>query len=267
MSSKINIDYRESSLISTFQKLFSNVQIITANLDVGDIIIEKNNSPLKIIIERKTISDLNSSIKDGRYKEQKFRLKTAANNDNIKICYLLEGLIPYNDKFISKTPILGFYHNTMIRDNILVFRSISIEESCEIIKHIYDKLEKNEEIFLREQIKKVEIVGENMDNINKEEIEYANTLKLKKKDNITGNVFFLETLALIPGVSINTSSVIVNKYGTLMNLIETYGKLSDESERLRLLRDLEVKVSGGEKVRKIGIKNSQKIYKFIKGMI
>lgn len=262
MSSKIIFDYRESSIFYSFKNLFPNIHILTNNLDVGDIIIEKFNSPIKIIIERKTISDLNSSIKDGRYKEQKLRLKTAANNDSIRICYLLEGLIPYNDKFISKIPILGFYNNTMIRDNIIVFRSISIEESCEIIKHIYDKLEKNEEIFIKSQIK------ENiLDNINSEEIEYANTLKLKKKENITGNVFFMETLALIPGVSINMSSVIVNKYGTLMNLIETYGKIENEGERLRLLRDLEMKVSNGEKVRKIGIKNSEKIYKFIKGII
>jgi crossover junction endonuclease MUS81 len=262
MYSKITFDYRESQLYSSFQKIFPNILILTTNLDVGDIIIEKNNYPLKIIIERKTISDLNSSIKDGRYKEQKIRLKTAANNNNVKICYLLEGVIPYNDKFISKNTILGFYHNTMIRDNIIIFRSISIEESCEIIKHIFDKLEKNEEIFLGGQIKE-----ESMDNLRNEEIEYANTLKLKKKENITGNIFFMETLALIPGISINISSIIVNKYRTLMNLIETYGKIENEDDRMRLLRDLEMKVSNGEKVRKIGIKNSEKIYKFIKGII
>jgi ERCC4-type nuclease len=262
MTSKIIFDYRENFIYSNFQKLFPNLQISTNNLDVGDIIIEKNNSPIKIIIERKTISDLNSSIKDGRYKEQKIRLKNASSNNNIKICYLLEGLIPYNDKYISKSPILGFYHNTMIRDNILVFRSISLDESCEIIKHISDKLEKNEEIFLNEKIKE-----KSMDNISNEEIQYANTLKLKKKENITANIFFMETLALIPGVSINMSSVIVNKFGTLMNLIETYGKIENDEEKMRLLRDLEVKVSNGEKVRKIGIKNSEKIYKFIKGII
>jgi crossover junction endonuclease MUS81 len=262
MSSKILIDYRESSITATFQNLFPNCVIQTQNLEVGDVIITKENSPVKIIIERKTISDLNCSIKDGRYKEQKMRLKEAALNNNIVICYLLEGPIPNNDKFISKNIILGFYNNTMIRDKIAVFRSFSIEESCEIIKHIYDKLEKDETIFVFKGIENLEL-----ENLTNKEVEYANSIKLRKKDNITGNVFFMETLALIPGVSVNISSVIVDKYGTLMNLVDTYNQIENEVERLRLLRDLEMKVSGGEKVRKVGIKISEKIYKFIKGII
>ena len=48
--------------------------IIYKNLDLGDIIIEYNDIPL-IIIERKTIPDLLASIKDGRYKEQKKRIR------------------------------------------------------------------------------------------------------------------------------------------------------------------------------------------------
>ena len=46
------------------------------NLDLGDILIKYNNET-KFIFERKTIRDLSDSIKDGRYHEQKQRLKYA----------------------------------------------------------------------------------------------------------------------------------------------------------------------------------------------
>jgi len=58
------------------------------NLDIGDIIIY--NGSYKLIIERKTINDLVSSIKDGRYREQKMRLlsyrKKNTNHKNNLIC-------------------------------------------------------------------------------------------------------------------------------------------------------------------------------------
>ena len=43
-------------------------------LDVGDIHICDNSNNIMLIFERKTIADLLSSIKDGRYSEQSLRL-------------------------------------------------------------------------------------------------------------------------------------------------------------------------------------------------
>ena len=58
------------------------------NLDLGDYLFKYNNQPI-LIIERKTIEDLASSIKDGRYREQKTRLLNTYNKKNI--LYLIEG--------------------------------------------------------------------------------------------------------------------------------------------------------------------------------
>jgi ERCC4-type nuclease len=60
---KLIIDSRESKLIEACQSIAKDIeQIITKSLDLGDIIIQNED---KIIIERKTISDLISSISDG----------------------------------------------------------------------------------------------------------------------------------------------------------------------------------------------------------
>lgn len=59
-----------------------------APLNIGDFVWLLDGKVLNYIIERKKADDLASSIIDGRYKEQKYRLKMS----NIKnVFYLFEG--------------------------------------------------------------------------------------------------------------------------------------------------------------------------------
>jgi crossover junction endonuclease MUS81 len=99
----------------------NNVVNEVRKLNVGDFLwIAQHNSNDKLkelvlpyIIERKRLDDLSSSIKDGRYHEQKFRLK----NSGIKnIVYLIEnnmksgktpqGLLPFTTLLQGKKLIL-----------------------------------------------------------------------------------------------------------------------------------------------------------------
>ena len=90
------IDYREKELYDEClgmverQKLNEKVTVLNDNLAVGDIVIRDDDGNEKIIIERKSISDLAGSISDGRYKEQSLRLQnTSLPNHNI--VYMIEG--------------------------------------------------------------------------------------------------------------------------------------------------------------------------------
>ena len=86
----IEIDYREKNLIDKCHMLCQDnsfIKIQTSNLPLGDIIISKEDK--KIIIERKSLKDLASSIVDGRYKEQSFRLNNEQTH-NHNILYLIE---------------------------------------------------------------------------------------------------------------------------------------------------------------------------------
>ena len=71
---KIICDYREHSIYNCLvkkietRKNYENVLVEKTNLNIGDFVIGR------YIIERKTLSDLASSILDGRYKEQSSRL-------------------------------------------------------------------------------------------------------------------------------------------------------------------------------------------------
>ena len=68
---EIIIDQREPSKLKQYF-LSTSYTVHLQNLQLGDIIIK--TPELELIIERKTIDDLASSIRDGRLREQKIRL-------------------------------------------------------------------------------------------------------------------------------------------------------------------------------------------------
>ena len=78
------------------------------NLPLGDMIICDDEGYELIVIERKTLKDLLSSIKDGRYREQSFRLNNyPVHNHNI--IYLIEGQNKSNFKTYEKKMIESSY--------------------------------------------------------------------------------------------------------------------------------------------------------------
>ena len=69
---------------------YKSIEVIVENLPLSDIILKDENDRELVLIERKSINDLASSIQDGRYNEQSYRLdNTEIHNHNI--IYLIEG--------------------------------------------------------------------------------------------------------------------------------------------------------------------------------
>ena len=75
----IKVDTREPDLLQQLNHItssmssFKNIVIKFETLPIGDIIICDDKEE-KLIIERKSVTDLLASIKDGRYEEQSYRL-------------------------------------------------------------------------------------------------------------------------------------------------------------------------------------------------
>jgi ERCC4-type nuclease len=174
------IDNRENKLCEYFKE-FPNIYI--EQLDLGDIIFE-NEGTIRYIIERKSVNDLYSSIKDGRYREQKKRL--LSNFKPEQIIYLIEGSIPYN----NAAAYYGSVVNMIMRDKIHIFQSKNMNESIKFLKTIEKRFIDNVD-FLQEGGSKQEVT-------NTEE-DYAETVKIKKKDNLTPYIFQIIMLAQIPG--------------------------------------------------------------------
>ncbi|XP_047735358.1 crossover junction endonuclease MUS81 isoform X2 [Prionailurus viverrinus] len=79
------------------------------------------------IVERKRLDDLNSSIMDGRFHEQKFRLKRCGLGHRI---YLVEEHCSANNLSLPESTLLQAVTNTQVIDGFFVKRTADIKESA-----------------------------------------------------------------------------------------------------------------------------------------
>jgi ERCC4-type nuclease len=121
-----------------------NIEIVRDNLDVGDFHIYKNNKDLPdFIIERKSINDLLSSIKDGRYNEQSFRLNNFPIH-NHNIYYLIEGSIEYIKNEQNKRIVYSSIFTISHFKGFSIFNTFNINHSINLIIKFIEKLFKED---------------------------------------------------------------------------------------------------------------------------
>ena len=236
---KIIIDCREIKLYKNIFEILSgkdtNILLETENLLIGDVIIRNNVGEDVIIIERKSIDDLLSSIKDGRYKEQSHRLDSLEHN-NHNIIYLIEGMINISNKQIVYSSIfsLNYYKG------FSVYRSLGIDETAYIIYNMVVKLQKEKgKIPYHNNNSKMEKGDENngeIDNKN-ESVSYCSFVKKKKSDNITPENFGEIVLTQIPGISDKTAVIIMKEFKTINNLMEKVKENPDILSKLTYEND------------------------------
>ncbi|CAO3635606.1 unnamed protein product [Mucor hiemalis] len=115
------------------------INVITRSLDLGDVIWvarkigSQNQSDevfLDYIIERKRLDDLVSSIKDGRFVEQKTRLKRSGSE---KVIYLVEEYNPQEVVNYGVQAVQTAMSSTQIIDGFFLKRTNNIEESIDYI--------------------------------------------------------------------------------------------------------------------------------------
>ena len=156
----IKIDMRERDLITVMNDLiknipkYNNIKTEILNLELGDIIIYDDSSNTNIsIIERKTIKDLLSSIKDGRYDEQSYRLNGVP-LPNHNIIYMIEGDVMNTRVKSSKGAgngngigserfmILSAICSLNYYKGFSVIKTQTITESAMYLCNMYTKIEK-----------------------------------------------------------------------------------------------------------------------------
>lgn len=208
----IKIDYREDDLKTNMNLLFRehSHEIETENLALGDIILLNNEREEKVVFERKSLYDLASSIKDGRYAEQSFRLNECQQH-NHNIIYVIEGDLerynPTKGRMDKKT-----LYSALITLNYFkgfsVIRTKNINETCELIINFADKLGREPKKTSYYDQNKVE-----------KEVNYCEVMKKQKKNNITPENIGEIMLSTIPGVSNKSAISIMKEYKTIKNLI------------------------------------------------
>jgi ERCC4-type nuclease len=280
----IRVDVREDALYSLFQMNLNLVScdsiksthdkathsLRSETLPVGDVVLSSADGETDyIVFERKSLQDLASSIRDGRYKEQSLRLQHIPNLHNHNVVYIVEGdFARYNDRFsrIGK----GALHSAMCSLNYYkgfsVVRTMSIMETYEIIHSYANKLAASPAPYghyykVPSPIEAVEAeaataITTATATATAEDTasSYCSVLKVKqiKCENITPQNIGEIMLCNIPGVSNKTASAIVKKYPTLRTLIEALKESSDCLDDIRL-----------ETQRKLSKQCIQNIYNFL----
>jgi crossover junction endonuclease MUS81 len=250
---KILIDSRENAIKEKYDTIKLPL-VEFKQLDLGDIQLY-NDDKLLLIIERKTISDLYQSIKDGRYHEQKKRL--TSNIARCNILYIIEGTIE-KTKYIDIHSIYGAIQHMIYRDKINVYRTLNLLETLEWIYELYDRIVKNPEqwdIYMNE--------NSNIIIPNDKILDPIIYSKGKKSDNITSSIAYKNMLNQVPGCSSQTSEAISIIYPNMMYLCNAYNNLEDICLREKLL--LNIKIKNKDKERKVGPVMSKKIYNYMYG--
>jgi len=258
---KLYIDNREpTDVINIIKSRFPDV--VLGNLEIGDFIIKNNNDEIVMIFERKAHADLMSSIKDGRYNEQSFRLaQVPIHNHNI--FYIIEGNIMNfclkKTETQQKTLFSAMLSISYKKGFSLLHTNNSLETAEFIIrfaeKFESDKAYESQKYREKETICEKELEGEAEEPV----AMYSSVVKIAKKANITKDNIGEIMLAQIPGLSITVAQDIMAQYKTINNLINTLKETPD------CLDKFQVSCKKGEKLsaKKIGKNVVEKIKEFL----
>ena len=233
----LKIDVREAELIKKCQaniemiSNFKDIKLVPVQLPLGDIILNDGENDL-LIIERKSLSDLAASIKDGRYEEQSYRLKNLWHH-NHNIIYLIEGDFNRFNSFKDRIDKLTLY-SALISINYFkgfsVWRSMSIDETALMVCNMAYKLnkEKDKQPFYSNNLSTAATKSDTV-TVGSEDVvvtasavdkDYCSVVKKVKKDNITSENIGEIMLCQIPGVSSASALAILGEFKTLPNLIK-----------------------------------------------
>ena len=196
----LTIDNREHELIAllTAMKVPHRVEM----LPVGDIWIQGEPSPT-IIIERKSIRDLEASILDGRYREQRGRILAHCQIDTVKQpLYLLEGSLSHTRTLPTST-IMKHISRLTLRYQIPVLHTSSVQETAQYVQALWEQWQEDPTALQRTT----------------ELVKVTDGIHVQKKAN-SAQIFTIGTLAQCPGVSVKMAETILTAMGSLRAVMD-----------------------------------------------
>lgn len=240
------VDTREHAVIDALkQKLELYPDLFTLDvrpLNLGDWELYYDDQ-LLFIWERKTFRDLLSSIKDGRYAEQSYRL--LHNYEPSKVVYLIEGIFSQL-QLIEKQTVVSCMTSISLIKKMHLWRTTHVQDTVEQLLMCCKKIQKE---FSNPKNrfstpKMVNYIDQNItennaiiDNANEtstttipssdqESVPYSNfVIKKEKRENITRENIGVIFLKQIPGISnataIGLMDYVQGDFHKLLELVKT----------------------------------------------
>lgn len=237
-------DERETTLydkcVELLPKFDPSIRISKKVLTLGDILLVRSDEKTEYLFERKSLSDLVASIKDGRYEEQSYRLIHASNVVPSRIMYVIEGMFSQIRNPQEKKMIYSGMTSLSAFKGFQVLRTCSLTETAEFLLHFTDKIvrdqkkgkvlfssihtpnptpildatsgeePKNEETQEKNEVKEPKESTSPSDPIpNQNPENYCTVVKKVKKENVTKENMGEILLCQIPGISAQTAMAIM----------------------------------------------------------
>ena len=181
------LDTRERHLIP----LLPSFEVQT--MAIGDIQIGT------LLIERKTIKDLEASVLDGRYREQKTRLLTQCQEKGWSPLYILEGPFSSTTGRLQVPALMKLVARLQYKHGIPVIHTASLEETAILVKALAEYYVEDPTNFVRST----------------EPLRAVDSVHVTKKVNANDpKQFMMAALAQCPGISVKIAEAIHTAFPT-----------------------------------------------------
>jgi len=277
----IIVDTREPAL---YDKLLAEnregsvFSIIMKPLVLGDIALEmKDTNESVVLFERKSLSDLLSSIKDGRYNEQSHRLIHSSQTHTHNIVYIIEGMYSQLRTPLDRRICLSAMTSLLYYKGFSVIRTCSLSETAEWIFSMSSKIHKERTKGSVPAYRNPTPVSESTSidttetNTNTLEntpisssitqsipnaVPYCEVVHKVKKDNITPENIGEIILCTIPGISSTSAVEIMKQYTSFSHFMK---EIESRPESLQ-----EIYLTTNGKKRKLGKNIIENILRFLR---
>lgn len=221
---RIVVDERETSLYEKLEHLVNTegnaigtIQLSKKVIPLGDVVIQTDEETTVTIIERKSLQDLLSSIKDGRYEEQSYRLSYSSGLPQHNILYVIEGMFSQLRTLLEKKTVYSCITSLNMFKGFSVHRTCTIQETAETVLWTACKMERD---LQKGKMLFYQPTGSSETPQNQPITPYCSVVKKVKKENVTPENIAEIILCQIPGISSLTAVAVMKQFHTFSNLID-----------------------------------------------
>jgi ERCC4-type nuclease len=201
------LDNRERELVAQLEAPAEQVKM----LPVGDFwlgVDVSGGGPLAggLVIERKSIRDLEASVLDGRYREQRQRLLAFCQTTGAQPLYVLEGPFRSTTGRLAPAALMKLVARLQYKHGVPVLQTESVTETAALLKALVEYYKEDATNFQRETAPMRATEG----------------IHVSKKVNAEDpKQFYVAALAQCPGVSVKMAEAIQAVFPTLTELLAT----------------------------------------------
>lgn len=116
------LDDRERELIPLLQTA------TVKRLTLADVLLLDADGNVVLALERKTVADLEASVRDGRLQDQRARLVEAYGR---RFAFVVEGKVDHGDPRLA-----GVMTGLVVRHRLPVFRTSSVKDTASLVEHL-----------------------------------------------------------------------------------------------------------------------------------